>query len=146
MEKHKQKAKRAWYEWALCAVVVVCVLAVGASLLTLLNKSPREEAEAELERLAGSYYTEYLYPRLLGGNVEHPEVTMRDYADAGVPLVYLRQLLLYNDGEHAGSKAFFENKQISCDTNSTRVHYRPVEPYGPYDYEVDLTLICEEVL
>lgn len=146
MKKHKQKAKRAWYEWALFAVVVVCVLAVGVSLLTLLNKSPQEKAEQELERLAGSYYTEYLYPRLLGGDVTDPAATMQNYADAGVPLVYLRQLLLYNDGENAGSKAIFQNQQISCDTNSTRVHYQPVEPYGPYDYEVDLFLVCEEVL
>ena len=105
-------------------------------------KTPEEKAEAELEKIADAYYTEYLYPRLLGNLDNDPKAVLQVYYEIGVPTVYLRQLLHYNNDEYAGSEKYFE--RLECNTNTTGVKFFPVEPYGPRDYTVNYIWECED--
>lgn len=121
-----------WPEWTLVGIVAVSTLLIIISLCTGLLKSPTERAEIEMDKLAEAYYTEYLYPRLLGNLNNDPAKVLPAYTESGVPTTYLRQMLHYNDDEHAKSAGYFE--AVECDTNDTGVRYFPVEPYGPRDY------------
>ncbi len=142
--QHKSKAKHVlgWPEWTLIGIVICSTLLIIAALCTGFFKTPQEKAEIELEKIADAYYTEYLYPRLLGNLDNDPKAVLQVYYEVGVPTTYLRQLLHYNDDEFAKSAKYFD--RLECDTNATGVKFYPVEPYGPRDYTVDYIWRCEE--
>ncbi len=140
--KKLEKKKFGWPEWTLVGIVGVASLAVIISLFTIFQDSPAERADKELQRLADAYYTEYLYPRLLGGRInDDPTSAMKIYDETGVPTTYLRQLLYYND-KNAGLAEVFT--AIDCNTNSTGVRYFPFAPYGPKDYKVEFIWKCDK--
>lgn len=141
-QKAKTKHVLGWPEWTLIGIVVASTLLIVAALCTGLIKTPQEKAEAELEKIANAYYTEYLYPRLLGNLDNDPKTVLQVYYEVGVPTTYLRQLLHYNNDEYADSAKYFE--RLGCDTNNTGVKFFPVEPYGPRDYTVTYSWKCEE--
>lgn len=128
--------------WLLLSIVAVSVVTVSIALMTQLGDTPREKAEKEMKFLADDYYTTYLYPRLLGNLSNDPAEVLSDYRETGVPTTYLRQLLHYNNDEHAELAETFQ--EIDCDTNITGVKYFPVEPYGPRDYKTTYTWSCKQ--
>ena len=138
----KHKHVLGWPEWALLGIVACSTLLIVIALCTGFFKTPQEKAEAELEKIANSYYTEYLYPRLLGNLDNDPKAVLEVYYQTGVPTTYLRQLLHYNNDEHAKSERYFDC--LECDTNTTGVRFFPVEPYGPHDYTVTYIWQCEK--
>lgn len=140
MPKHK-KYELHWPEWTLLAIVGIAVVAVTTATIKGVTYDPDKDAEKELQMLADDYYTLYLYPRLLGKN-QSPEKALSIYQENGVPTVYLRQLLQYNNGEHAASAPVFKN--LECNTNVTGVRYYPYAPYGPRDYTVKQLWHCEK--
>ncbi len=140
--KNKPKHALEWPEWTLIGIVLCSTLLIALALCTGFFKTPQEKAEAELEKIAKAYYTEYLYPRLLGNLDNDPKTVLQVYYEVGVPTTYLRQLLHYNGDEHAESAKYFE--QLKCNTNSTGVKFFPVEPYGPNDYTVTYIWRCEK--
>ena len=131
-----------WPEWALIGIVVCSTLLIILALCTGFFKTPQEKAEAELEKIADAYYTEYLYPRLLGNLDNDPKAVLQVYYGVGVPTTYLRQLLHFNDDEYVKSTKYFD--RLGCDTNTTGVRFYPVEPYGPRDYTTDYVWNCQE--
>lgn len=143
MKKVKKKTKRKldWPEWTLLGIVAVSTLTIIGALCTWLIDTPQEKAEKQMASLADDYYTEYLYPRLLG-MMTQPVESLAEYAETGAPTTYLRQLLHYNNDSHRELEPVFE--KVACDTNATSVKYYPVEPYGPRDYEVKTTWRCDE--
>lgn len=141
-KKAKTKHVLGWSEWALIGIVVCSSLLIVIALCTGMRKSPQEKAEIELEKLANTYYVEYLYPRLLGNLENDPKTVLKAYYEVGVPTTYLRQLLHYNDDEHVGSAEIFD--KLKCDTNATGVKFFPQEPYGQYDYTVKYIWRCEK--
>lgn len=144
----RRKQKRApitWRESLFLGLIGICVLAVGLSFVLRSNFHPDKDAEAELSRLADSYYIEYLYPSILGSKRDNPESVLAVYSEAGLPNVLLRQLLTYNDNAHADSARFFSNAYYKCDTSNSRVRFYPVAPYGPRDYTVKTYLSCENL-
>lgn len=143
MKKVKKKTKRklGWPEWTLLGIVAVSTLTIIGALCTWLIDTPQEKAEKQMASLADDYYTEYLYPRLLG-MMTQPVESLAEYAETGAPTTYLRQLLHYNNDSHRELEPVFE--KVACDTNATSVKYYPVEPYGPRDYEVKTTWRCDE--
>ena len=90
-------------------------------------------------KIANDYYLTYLYPRLMGASKDL-EQAFKKYDKVGVPTVYLRQLLHYNDDQYAETAETFAT--VGCDTNQTGVRYYPKEPYGPHDYEVKYLWEC----
>ena len=140
-QKSKVKHKLGWPEWTLIGIVTCSTLLIVLALCTGLLKTPQEKAEAELEKIADAYYTEYLYPRLLGNLDNDPAETLTEYKEIGSPMTFLRQLLHYNNDEYSKSSKYFE--RMGCNTNSTGVKFFPVEPYGPHDYTVTYTWQCE---
>lgn len=140
----KQRDKRlvGWDDKALFWCVIAATIAVLVSLSTLLWDSPKEIAEKEMKYLADEYYLTYLYPRLLGNY--QPEEILPEYAESGVATTYLRQMLLFNDGEYADSKAKFTHPSYNCDVNLTGVRFFPREPYGPHDYEMSYIWHCKD--
>lgn len=147
-QNHNQRLKKhikritEWEDKVLFGCVILSTIAILISLSTLLLDTPKEIAERELAYLSDEYYIAYLYPRLVG-NYE-PEEILPEYAQAGVSTTYLRQFLLYNDGEHADSEAKFSDPRYKCDTNLTGVRYFPRAPWGPRDYEVSYIWHCKE--
>lgn len=137
-----KKRHLAWDDKVLFWCVVVSTVAVLVSLSTLLMDTPKEAAEKELKYLGDEYYISYLYPRLIG-NGEAEEVLSK-YVESGVATTYLRQMLLYNDGEHADSEPKFTSSAYNCDVNLTGVRYFPRPPFGPRDYEVSYIWHCKE--
>lgn len=138
----KHKHELGWPEWTLIGIVICSTLLIILALCMGFLKTPEEKAEAELEKIADAYYTEYLYPRLLGNLDNDPKAVLQVYYEIGVPTVYLRQLLHYNNDEYAGSEKYFE--RLECNTNTTGVKFFPVEPYGPRDYTVTYIWECED--
>lgn len=141
-QKRKYKHVLGWPEWALLGIVAASTVLIIISLCTGFRKSPEEKAEREMKKIAEAYYTEYLYPRLLGNLDNDPKEALKAYAEAGVPSTYLRQLLHYNNDEYASSAKVFE--KLECNTNSTGVKFFPVEPYGPRDYRAVNIWQCEK--
>ncbi len=129
-----------WESWVLFGIVMTSIIVITIALFSQLGDTPTQRAEKELKRLADDYYVLYLYPRLIGSK-KTAEEALKIYDDAGVPTVFLRQMLHFNDDENIESAVFFEN--LKCNTNTTGVRYYPVEPYGPRDYTVDYIWHCD---
>ncbi len=128
-------------EKLLLGIVAVSGVMIIAAFLTNLIPTPSERADDDLHKIAEDYYLTYLYPRLMSANKDLKKAFQK-YDTAGVPTVYLRQLLHYNDNQYAEMGASF--KAVGCDTNRTGVRYYPKEPYGPHDYEVKYLWDCAE--
>lgn len=145
VQKKTPKTLLGWPEIALIVILIVSVLAILISMLLRAGFDPQGDAENALERITDDYYRAHLYPQLLNYDMEKTE-QLETYAEVGVPTIYLRQLLNYNDERKLISSDVFNNQYIQCDTNRTRVRYYPHEPYGPHDYTVDYIWHCTNSL
>ncbi len=135
-----------WREVTLLSLIGTAASVIIATFILGDVLDPVKRSHNELERLANAYYIEYYYPHSLGKYLDQPETVLKDYVHQGLPVVRLRQLLLYDNGKHSDSIDIFSNDVYSCDTNKTYVRYYPVEPYGPRDYTLKLdTSSCEIV-
>ena len=134
-----ERRRLTWSEWAVRGIVLVAAVVIGLALSLQRMDAPAARAQKRLAAIADDYYVEYVYPRLTEAGTQ-PEL-LAEYADSGVPMTYLRQLLLYNDSEHRDEAEIFE--AAACDTNATGVRYYPVEPYGPHDYTASFVWQCD---
>lgn len=121
----------------------ICALAVFFALVIEVNFTPKQIAERRLDKLAREYYKIYLYPQFANSGRDLGEI-FAEYQDSGLPITFLRQLLLYNNGAHRDELSTFQNDKYYCNTNSTGVQYYPRAPYGPQDYEINFIYDCEE--
>lgn len=138
-----KQRKIEWSGWTLIGIVIVSGMMIGMSLITsALYLTPEQEAQVKMQELADDYYTEYLYPQLLGSLDADPKEALERYAETGIPTTYLRQLLHYGDGSHAKYEVYFT--PVGCDTNVTGVKYFPLEPYGPNDYQTTFYWQCSK--
>ena len=142
--KRMKRAPMSWREWTLLGVIATCVVAIGCSFAVKASFHPEKDAEESLERLTSAYYTEYLYPRIMGDKTDAKAV-MEKYVDTGFPLVCLRQFLTFNDQKYASEGKYFSNEHYECDENASRVHFVPVEPYGEWDYTYTANMSCERI-
>lgn len=138
-------SKFTWREATLLSMIGISAVAIVATFALSSIFDPVKRSEHELEKLADAYYIEYLYPRSLGKYLNEPETVLKDYVNQGLPAVFLRQLLLYDDGKNAGSVDAFSNSYYQCDANKTYVRFYPVEPYGPRDYTIKYGTACEKI-
>lgn len=141
----RRSAPFTWREGTLLSMIGVCALMIGVSLFVSKFYNPETHAYNELEKLAKSYYIEYLYPQMLGKNINTPEKVLSKYSETGISSIALRQFLLYNDGKHYDSLPIFQNSSYQCSLSKTFVRYYPVAPYGPRDFRVQYYPSCSAV-
>lgn len=125
----------------LLGIVICSTIMIVASFLMQLIPTASEQAEAKLDEIAEDYYLTYLYPHLMVAD-KNLDKAFKKYERVGVPTVYLRQLLHYNDEQYAKDSGTFA--AIDCDTNRTGVRFYPKAPFGPHDYEVEMVWQCSE--
>lgn len=94
----------------------------------------------KIESMARDYYTDYYYANMLENslNVAAKDILSK-YADTGLPIVPLRQLLLYDNGRNADEREYLEK---FCDTNETYIRIFPKSPYDKHAYHFDVKLSC----
>ncbi len=122
-----------------CIVAAMVAVVVAAGLRFLLTDE--KVAMQKLDFLAKTYYEDYYYDNfqrtLQSGSAG--KSALERYSKYGFAPVHLRQLLLFNDGEYADYRKYFDGK---CDTNTTLIYYYPQAPYGKTDYTTSYELDC----
>ena len=132
-----------WFERAMLGIIVACMVCITVSLCADAAFDPARDAKTALENLADDYYIEYLYPYVLGKQIDNPSAVLSDYQQVGLPIARLRQLLVYDKTKTGEYIQKISNDYVRCDTNITSIRFFPKEPYGPRDYEVTFMLSCQ---
>lgn len=132
-----------WFERAMLGIIVACMVCITVSLCADAAFDPARDAKTALKDLAEDYYIEYLYPYVLGGQIENPSPVLSEYQKIGLPIVRLRQLLVYDKTKTGNYIQKISNEYVKCDTNMTSIRFFPKEPYGPRDYDVTFQLSCQ---
>ncbi|MBO7720505.1 hypothetical protein J6S35_02630 [Candidatus Saccharibacteria bacterium] len=123
--------------------IILCIGLVFFNLGAHAVFDPKKLAEDELQRLAKDYYENYYYDVFTQKIPESDyALAFTTYSEYGFPKTYLRELLLFDDGRNAKSRAYFDG-QYYCNTNQTAIQIIPYPPYGRTDYEVKYTYDCE---
>lgn len=143
--KGGNKVVLTWGKVALMAIVLVSASAIIVSLLSLAVLDPEKRAKIALEQIAKEYYTEYLYPRLIGTKTS-PEEALKVYTETGVPKVFLRQMLWYDGAKNQNKAGVFANDYLNCDTNHTGVRFYPEAPYEKEDFRTEYYWSCDRDL
>lgn len=122
--------------------IILCLVLVFGNVAVRIIFDPERAAKRELEHISRDYYENYYYD-IFTENTPEDElaIALQSYADYGFPPVYLRQLLLFDDGRHEASRSYFTG-QYFCNTNHTSVIYLPRPPYGATDYEMKFSYDC----
>ena len=120
-------------------LIVVGAVRIFYGIYTRVE-TPEAVAKRELANLAQDYYENYYYDK-----IDDPTNTLAEFAETGLPTVYLRTLLAFDNERHAESAQLFRAADYVCDTNSTGAKIFPEEPYGRTDYRVEYKYSCEEV-
>lgn len=140
--KIREKYHFGWPEWTLLGIVLISILTIVASFSAALIKTPSERAVADLDKIAREYYTDYLYPRMVKNANKPLDEIFETYAVTGLAPTYLRQLLHYDNDKNTRLAPLFT--ELGCDTNATSVRIKPVAPYGPEDFELQLFWNCSD--
>ncbi|MBR2589052.1 hypothetical protein IKE84_01800 [Candidatus Saccharibacteria bacterium] len=123
--------------------IIICLVLVFGNVAVRIIFDPERAAKRELENIAKDYYENYYYDSFTENTPEDElAVALQTYTDYGFPPVYLRQLLLFDNGRHEDSRSYFTG-QYFCNTNHTSVTYIPKPPYGKTDYEAVYKYDCE---
>ena len=139
----KATADLTWFERAMLGIIAACAVCITVSLCADAAFDPAHDAKTALENLADDYYIEYLYPYVLGDKIQNPAPVLSEYQNIGLPIVRLRQLLVYDKTKTGNYIQKLSNDYVKCDTNMTSIRFFPKEPYGPRDYEVTFQLSCQ---
>lgn len=126
--------------------IILAMIVIAAVIIYIKLSESTFFAERKFESLGRNYYENSIYDELLKG---HDEANLKSvfgkYKKSGL-IVKLRQLLndaLLKNGEDY--RSLFETEHYSCDTNKSKVIYRPHEPYGKKDYDAEFVLDCSEL-
>ena len=123
-------------------VIFACIFLVFFNLAAHAVLDPKKMAENELQALAKDYYENYYYDSFTADlTAEDFATAFLTYHDYGFPKVYLRELLLFDDGRHANYRGYFDG-QYYCNTNHTYIQIFPQPPYGKKDYTVEYKYEC----
>lgn len=121
-------------------IIAISTVAIIGSLVTNVYLEPERLALKELQFIARDYYENYFYQNYLNEHTYEDGLDIEEafsaYTAKGFPAVRLRQLLLYDGGKYAASRAYFEAERFTCDENLTSVTYVPYAPFGRTDYTV----------
>ena len=125
--------------------IIIMVLAIIGLVAFDIYNMPDNRADREINRLAADFYENYFYDTyvesLNGGDVAE---FLSKYKDRPMDPVYLRRLIVFSKENGGNADEIFKNDKYDCDTNSSKVVYQPVEPYGKKDYTYTVELSCKE--
>lgn len=146
MNRHNQYGKKSdKVKKIMMAGIVILILAVGGLVAFDIYNMPDKRADREINSLAKDFYENYYYARNIEVlDDEGMTKMLSTYADAPMEPVYLRRLLVYAREQGKDSDEIFKNDLYECDTNTSKVTYQPVAPYGKKDYTYTVELSCKE--
>ena len=118
--------------------IVISAVAVLGSVMFFSYFSPEKLANDALAEIAEDYYENYYYQKLIKSLPKEKsfEDAMAEAEKDGFPKVYLRHLLLFDNGKYEKRAKLFDSKRYDCDKNSVSVQFFPVAPFGPKDYKI----------
>ncbi|MBQ6393677.1 hypothetical protein IJH74_00255 [Candidatus Saccharibacteria bacterium] len=124
-------------------LIAVSVILVGANVFAMFYFDPEKVTQREMEKISKDFYENYFYRNyaadLVGNELKEEFDKLRE---PGFSRVYLRQLLLYDNGKHADSAKYFNYNGYKCDTNKTYVIFYPDPPYLEKDYHTEYHYDC----
>ena len=124
-------------------VIILCMILVIFNLVAHIVFDPKKVAERKVEELAKDYYENYYYDSFVASlNDEDYSTAFLTYHDYGFPRVYLRELLLFDNGRHADYHGYFDGDYY-CNTNHTYIQITPQPPYEKTDYTVEYKYDCQ---
>lgn len=123
--------------------IFICLFLVFGNLAANAYYNPERAAVRETEYLAKDYYENYYYDQLVTANSDKSLADIfGKYEETGFPRVYLRELLLFDNGRHAAERGFYTDSYV-CNTNHTAIIITPYRPYGKTDYKVKYEYECQ---
>lgn len=129
--------------------IFAVLISVIASLLMVFftyHFNPRAIALRTIDHIASDYYESHYYPMIVKDKTSEDIIKyFTSFTRYGLPPVYLRVLLLFDNGRHQKSTAVFNHYLYTCDTNTSSVTFKPVSPFGPKDYTYTHYLDCGPV-
>lgn len=133
---YKKKSFSPVQKIVLFMIMILFVLVIGYLIFGLTYTS-ENITKSKIETLASDYYENYLYKQIVDSK-EDPAKILDEYKKIGLSIVYLRQLLRYeNDKE-------LENYLLKhCDENKTSVKFYPESPYTKTSYHTDYSYSCD---
>lgn len=126
----------------LCLMITSSILVIFALIVFAYFYSDTI-VKNRLSMLAKVYYEDYYYNNLTNNGTKTN--VLESYAENGLPMVRLNQLLSFDNHKYAEFESDFVNSRYTCDLNNTSVKYYPVSPYGPQDYNVKYTYDCSHI-
>ncbi|MBR2997045.1 hypothetical protein IKF33_01230 [Candidatus Saccharibacteria bacterium] len=126
----------------LCLMITSSILVIFALIVFAYFYSDTI-VKNRLSMLAKVYYEDYYYNNLTNNDTKTN--VLESYAENGLPMVRLNQLLSFDNHKYAEFESDFVNSRYTCDLNNTSIKYYPVAPYGPQDYNVKYTYACSHI-
>ena len=124
------------------ATIILCLALVIFNAGAHAVLDPKRVTMNKVEELTADYYENYYYDQFTDGmSDEDFAAAFMTYSEYGFPRVYLRELLLFDDGRHSDARAYFDG-QYYCNTNHTSITIVPEYPYGKKDYHVNYDYEC----
>ncbi len=148
MSKRKRYGKKSDnIKKIMVAGIVILIVAVMGLVGFDIYNMPDKVADREINELAKEYYEKYFYQNYkdsLSEDQDVAELLEKNYAEASLEPVYLRQLMVYSRTNGGDPDAIFDNAHYKCNANVSKVTYQPVAPYGEKDYTYTVDLSCKE--
>ena len=126
----------------LCLMITSSILVIFALIVFAYFYSDTI-VKNRLSMLVKVYYEDYYYNNLTNNDTKTN--VLESYAENGLPMVRLNQLLSFDNHKYAEFESDFVNSRYTCDLNNTSIKYYPVAPYGPQDYNVKYTYACSHI-
>ena len=122
--------------------IILCMALVFFNVGAHAVLDPKRVSINKIEELARDYYENYYYDSFVANLPEEDfQTAFTTYSEYGFPRVYLRELLLFDDGRHAADRAYFDGEYF-CNTNHTSVIILPTAPFNKTDYTLKYEYDC----
>lgn len=146
MSNKKRYGKKSDTIKKIISIGIIILLIIIAAVVGLeIYNMPDKKINREIDRLAAAYYEERFYPSYLASlNDTSVEEGFSKYQDTALQPVYLRQLLAWSREQGNDVDEIFNNTHYRCNTNTSKVIYQPVAPFGKKDYTYTYDLSCKE--
>ena len=129
-----------WVRRLMMGQILLCAVLVIWMAVATLAYDRKAFAEQVLTGMARDYYENYFYDKFAAGRDEEVvKAALAHYAEPGLRVVSLTQLLTYDNRKQGEYEHYFEGCK-----EATGVFFWPEEPYGREDYRLEVNLVCED--
>ncbi len=119
-------------------IAFLFVLIIGYIIFSLLSTT-ENITKSKFEKLASTYYENYLYEEVSNKNSD-PTKVLEEYDGVGLSTVYLRQILYYEGQTDTEAVEYLSEH---CDENNTSVKFYPESPYKKTSYHAEYSYSCD---